>query len=101
MQLSLIDPREHPVATAEMLDDTYLKGAIHFVRAKAGLDNTVWPFVERLCDVEGKPAWAVDDAGTRYVVVRRMIFGADDLKFADEKIRVTAAAVFGRLDAAA
>ena len=25
-----------------------------------------WPYVERLCEVEGNPVWAVDDAGTRY-----------------------------------
>lgn len=59
MQLSLIDPRIHPTATAEMLDDTYLKGAIRFVRQRAGLNaDSAWPFVERLCDIEGRPVWA-------------------------------------------
>ncbi len=101
MQLSLIDPREHPIATAEMLDDAYLKGAIGFVRAQAGREDSDWPFVERLCDIEGRPVWAVDDAGMRYVVVRRLIFDLDDLKMADEKIRTSAAEVFGRLDGGA
>lgn len=100
MQLSLIDPREHPIATAEMLDDQHLKGAIRFVRALEGSDSAAaWPFVERICEIEGRPARAVDDAGMRYVVVRRLIFDLDDLKMADEKIRTSAAEVFARLDA--
>lgn len=101
IQLSLIDPRIHPTATAEMLDDSYLKSAIRFMRETAGRDDAAWPYVERLCEIEGNPVWAIDDAGHRYIVVRRMIWDLKDLKFAAEEIRHAAAELFERLDAAA
>jgi hypothetical protein len=98
MQLSLIDPREHPVATAEMLADAGLQSAIKAMSKRAGATDAAWPYVERLLDVAGRPAWAVDDGGVRYVVVRNLVFGIDDLMFADENLRMAASKAFARLD---
>jgi hypothetical protein len=100
MQLSLIDPREHPVTTAEMLDDDGLKGAIKTMRKRAGTDPAAaWPYVEYFLDVVGRPAWAVDDGGGRYVAVGNVVFGIEDLSFAEENLRTEALKAFRRLDA--
>ena len=102
IQLSLIDPLQHPVATEAMLADADLKSAIKAMRKRAGADTaSAWPYVERLLDVSGRPVWAVDDGGMRYVVVRDMVFGVDDLQFAEERLRMAALAAFLRLDACA
>lgn len=61
-QLSLIDHSQHPIATQEMLGDAGLKSAIKAMRRRAGADTAAaWPYVERLLNVAGRPAWAVDD----------------------------------------
>lgn len=49
--------------------------------------------------MEGRPAWAVDDYGTRYVVVGAIIFRPEEMAIADARIRSAAAEVFARLDA--
>lgn len=100
MQLSLIDPRAHPVQTQAMLDDCHLSRAIRFVRAKAFRGEWSWPYVEHLCDVAGRPAWAVDDWLLRYVVVGGIIFRPEEFGIMDEKIRSAAGEAFARLDAA-
>jgi hypothetical protein len=101
MQLSLIDPRQHPVATEEMLCDAGLKSAIRTMRKRAGTaTDAAWPYVEGLLDIAGRPAWAVVDAGVRYVVVGNVVFGIDDLMFAEDRLRMAALAAFARLDAA-
>lgn len=99
MQLSLIDPRQNPVATKEIMADFKLRVAIAEMRRRNGSRDQKWPYVERLIDVAGRPAWAVDDAGTRYVVVRDMVFGIKDLPFAAAQLRTTAITAFRRLDA--
>jgi hypothetical protein len=99
MQLSLIDPRIHPVLTAAMLDDIGLKECIQFMRRRVGRIDAAWPCVEHLIECEGRPVWAVDDGDLRYVVVGAVVFGVDDLEIANEQIRTAARAAFERLDA--
>jgi hypothetical protein len=98
MQLSLIDPRIHPIATKAMLDDVNLWDAICFRRDSFSEDQP-WPFVEHLVDVEGRRVWAVDDDGMRYVVVGAIIFRPEEMAIADARIRTAAVEVFARLDA--
>lgn len=101
-QLELIDPRDCATATAEMLADAGLRSAIRTMRSAAAGDNrsggTGWPYVERVLDVDGRPAWAVDDAGTRYVVIGAIIFLADDIHILGQAIRAAAEAAFARVD---
>lgn len=98
-QLELIDPRVCTTATAEMIDDVGLRSAIRAVRRRAGRDDAAWPYVERLVEISGRPAWAVDDGGVRYVVVGHTVFDVDDLTFAAEALRTAAMQAFRRLDA--
>ncbi len=101
-QLCLIDPRQSPIATAEMLDDAGLRAAIATVRTRSGVDPALlWPYVERLPEIGKRPAWAVDDYGRRFVVVGRTVFGISDLAILSAKIRTAATEAFTRLDAAA
>jgi len=101
-QLELLDPRSCGTATAEMLADRGLRSAIRTMRTAAAGDNqsdgTGWPYVVRLVDVDGRPAWAVDDAGVRYVVVGAIIFTADDIRILGQAIREAAQAAFERVD---
>ena len=60
MQLQMFDPRITPTATAEMLADGDLNEAINSMRC--GVVRP-WPYVERLCKVDGALVWAVDDEG--------------------------------------
>lgn len=100
MQLSLIDPRLHPVATKAMLDDNVWL-AIRFMRAQAFRADLGWPHVEHIHDIgrHSRPVWAVDDDGLRYVVTGRLIFRPDEFDILDETIRTAAREAFGRLDA--
>ncbi|MDO9441595.1 MAG: hypothetical protein Q7T73_11965 [Beijerinckiaceae bacterium] len=98
MQLSLIDPRVHTAVTKAMHDDVNLSDAIGFMRDDF-TEPMAWPFVEHLCDIEGRPAWAVDDAQRRYVVIGRIIFRPDEFAIMHESIRTAARECFGRLDA--
>ena len=72
MQLQMFDPRLTPIATAEMLADVDLQYAIEDMRDHHVVAESGWPYVERLCDVEGTQVWAVDDASLRYVIVFEM-----------------------------
>ena len=97
MQLSLIDPRSHPFVTAAMHDDLHLKSAIRFVRACASgrpieIEDApfAWPYVECLGEIGGRQTWLVDDDGTRYVVVRCVVFLEADLQIASEPVRTAA-----------
>ena len=101
-QLELLDPRECATATAEMLADRGLRSAIKTMRSPAAGDNrsdgTGWPFVERLVDVDGRPAWAVDDATIRYVVIGAIIFTSADIQILGPAIREAAQEAFERID---
>lgn len=100
MQLSLIDPRECPVATAEMLGDGSLRAAITLVRKRGGKPiDAGWPYVERLVEVGRRPAWLVDDGGVRFVVVNGMVFGVGEFGILDGKVRAEAQQAIARLDA--
>lgn len=102
MQLSLIDPRLHPIATQAMLDDVALRGAIRWMRRAMPTPpaDAVWPFVEDLGQVAGgRTAWAVDDCGLRYVVVGAIVFRPEDFDIMHETLRQAAVECFGRLDA--
>lgn len=102
MQLSLIDPRIHPIATAAMLDDVSLRGAIKWMRRAmpAPPPDAAWPHVEDLGEVAGgRTAWAVEDAGLRYVVVGRLVFRVAEFGIMHESLRLAAVECFGRLDA--
>jgi hypothetical protein len=70
----------------------------HALQAVVALRGTGWPYVARLVDVDGRPAWAVDDAGTRYVVVGAIIFLSDDIQILGAAIRAAAQAAFARID---
>jgi hypothetical protein len=98
MQLQMFDPRLAPTATAEMLSDVALRYAIEDMRDHHVVAESGWPYVERLCDVDGAPAWAVDDAGLRYVVIRNLVFDLEDLQMASASIRTAAQKAFARLD---
>ncbi len=103
MQLQMFDPRLTPTATREMLADAGLCEAIANMRYDADFypvdaDKSDWPYVERVSDVEGKPVWAVDDHGLRYVVIRGLVWGVADLMLAEAGIRTAAMAAFARLD---
>jgi hypothetical protein len=99
MQLSLIDPVAHPVVTKAMLDDAGLRGAIRLVRQRDGVpQDAVWPIVERVGDISGVAAWAVDDGGMRYVAVNGRVFTDEVFWILNEKIRTAAMDVFGRLN---
>jgi hypothetical protein len=100
MQLSFIDPRIHPVATQAMLDDPNLKMIIDALRAQAFRADRGWPYVEHLCEVAGRPAWAVDDDQLRHVLIGYIVFRPVEFDILDEKIRTAAREVFARLDAA-
>ncbi|MBR0995608.1 hypothetical protein JQ580_33380 [Bradyrhizobium japonicum] len=99
-QLQMFDPRMSPTATAEMLADRGLRGAIVAMRKRAGmmLDDG-WPYVEPAGEIGSSRAWVVDDDGVRYVVVGGMIFGPGDFGVMNSKIRADARAAFERLDA--
>lgn len=100
MQILMFDPRENPTATADMLADTGLTGAIAAMRKRAGRKAGKadrWPYVEGIDGAGGRTAWAVDDAGLRYVVVRNFIFTLEDL-IADPQIRKGVEKAFERLD---
>jgi hypothetical protein len=118
-QLQMFDPRDQPVATAAMLEDSELKSAIQAIRIRSLTQQTdleghtalrkelerrepnicfPWPYVEHLIDVDGRPAWAVDDGGTRYVVVNGTVWRPDDLAIADLRLRKAALEAFARLD---
>ncbi|WP_237867244.1 MULTISPECIES: hypothetical protein [Bradyrhizobium] len=94
----MFDPRLTPARTFEMLNDVGLCRAIDAMRPRRPI-GAAWPYVERLCEVEGKPAWAVDDGGKRFVVVNGVIYMMSDLKFAEASLRDAAKAAFARLDA--
>lgn len=98
MQLQMFDPAATPVATQEMLDDGGLHEAIEFMRVRNDVADSGWPYVERICEIDGRPAWAIDDAGLRYVVARGLIFEMMDLPILTSKIRQAAIKAFERLD---
>ncbi|WP_051000262.1 hypothetical protein [Bradyrhizobium diazoefficiens] len=98
MQLQMFDPREYPKRTFEMLNDLGLGRAIDAMRPRRRIGAAL-PYVERLCDVDGRPAWAVDDGGRRFVVVNVVVYRLSDLGFAEASIREAARAAFDRLDA--
>lgn len=97
-QLQMFDPRETPTRTFEMLNDRGLCQAIDAMRPRRRIGRP-WPYVERLCEVDGRPAWAVEDGGRRFVVVNGIIYRMSDLALADATIRDAAKAAFARLDA--
>jgi hypothetical protein len=84
-----------------MLDDAGLRVCIKMMRGGRPVEGGHWPYVERLCEVADRPAWAVEDDGMRYVVGAIIFFWPEDMDIADEKIRTTARDCFGRLDAIA
>jgi hypothetical protein len=96
-QLQMFDSRLWPTRTAEMLGDVDLCRAIDRMRPRR-CRNGDWPHVERLVEIEGHPAWLVEDAGRRYVVVNSMVWQPDELAFADRRLREAAAGAFARLD---
>jgi hypothetical protein len=96
-QLQMFDPRLHPPRTAEMLGDVELCRAIDRMRPRRRR-NAKWPYVERLLDIEGRPAWAVDDCGLRYVVVNGTVWRLEDIASAEGRLRSAALAAFARLD---
>lgn len=98
MQLQMFDPRLTPTRTFEMLNDLGLCRAIDAMRPRRRI-GAAWPYVEKLCEVDGKPAWAVEDGGRRFVVLNGLIFRMRELVLADAKIRDAATAAFARLDA--
>ena len=98
-QLQMFDPRDVPVATAEMLSDCGLRSGIAAMRSDN--DRTEWPFVDSIGAIGDARAWAVDDRGVRYVILDRTIFRSEDLWFAVPKVRKAAQAAFARLDAGA
>ena len=98
MQLQMFDPREAPTRTFEMLNDLGLCRAIDAMRPRRRI-GAAWPYVEKLCEIEGKPAWAVEDGGKRFVVLNGVIYRMRDLVLADAKIRKAAVEAFERLDA--
>jgi hypothetical protein len=120
MQFTMFDPRETPTATAAMLNDEGLKAAIQAVRVRSLTQRTdlgehtvlrmelekrepggilPWPYVEHLCEVGDRSAWAVEDRGERYVVVGPTVFVAGDMALTDARIQAAAKAAFARLDA--
>lgn len=99
MQMQMFDPREAPTATAAMLADHGLRGALAAMRDHAGREEFgCWPFVEAIGDAVAS-GWAVDDGGLRYVVVGTLVFEMGDLILANRRIQDDALAVFARLDA--
>lgn len=82
-----------------MHDDAHLRGAIRFVRGEAFRADLGWPYVEHLVEVAGRPAWAVDDAGLRFVVIGGLIFRPIEFDILDQTIWTAARAAFRRLDA--
>lgn len=98
MQLQMFDPRLMPVRTAEMLGDRELCRAIDSMRPRRRR-NLTWPYVERLIEIDGRPAWAVEDNGKRYVVVGNLIWRPQDLVLASVELRAAATEAFARLDA--
>lgn len=97
-QLDLIDPRSVATVTRAMATDPYLKSAIRFVRTD-WRPRFEWPYVEPLCEIEGRQVWLIDDRGMRYVTVGATIFAMDDFRILDESVRRAARAAFARLDA--
>jgi hypothetical protein len=98
MQMQMFDPREAPTATAAMLADSCLRDAIESMRRHDDREDAGWPFVENIGDAVRR-AWAVDDAGSRYVVVGAVVFELDDLGIMARRIRIAAMEAFARLDA--
>lgn len=100
-QLQMFDPRATPTATAVMLQDVALRVAIadmrHRTREGARRHDDAWPYVEHLCEIEGRPAWLVDDDGRRYVVVNGFVWLPDELTMAAPKLREAAWAALERL----
>lgn len=84
----MFDPRLTPTRTAKMLGDRDLCQAIDRMRPRRRRNST-WPYVERLLDIDGRVAWAVDD-GVRYVVVGRMVWRPEDLGIASAGLRKAA-----------
>jgi hypothetical protein len=102
-QIELFDPRLAPAATAEMLGDAGLRRAIAWLRSTAAgryrSRGQGWPYVERIAECgEGRPAWLVDDAGVRIVVVGGVVWRPEDLIFAAPHLRAAAAEAGARLD---
>lgn len=95
-QLQMFDPRIAPTATAVMLEDRDLRRAID--RMRGGRKRTGWPYVEHLCEIEGRPAWLVDDGGVRFVTVNGFLWDPSELGMAAAKLRDTARAAIARLD---
>jgi hypothetical protein len=98
MQRTMFDPREAPTATAEMLADRDLRGAIAAMRRRNRVKVVgYWPYVEAI--EGGVKAWAVDDRGVRFVVVGSMVFEMADFEILNRKVQKSASDVFVRLDA--
>ncbi|HWF85969.1 MAG TPA: hypothetical protein VG222_14015 [Vicinamibacterales bacterium] len=94
-QLQMFDPRLAPTATAVMLEDVGLRSAIDIICAR----DDGWPYVEHLCEIDGRPAWLVDDCGARFVVVNGFIWYPDELAMAVPRLRAAAMAAIARLEA--
>ncbi|MCA6098152.1 hypothetical protein [Bradyrhizobium australafricanum] len=102
MQMTMFGPRECPTATAEMLADRRLRGAIHAMRRRNDFEGEEWPFVEGIGELGHLRAWAVENHGVRSVVVGSTVFAEDDFsKLLNRGIHLAARAVFDRLDAGA
>ncbi|MHC2576589.1 hypothetical protein ACVI1J_001699 [Bradyrhizobium diazoefficiens] len=111
-QLDMFDLFRTPKATDEMLADDDLIECIQVFRDQVA----PWQHVERICECNGHPVWAVDDDGHRYVVVREPVwelyrgeprsvimcvmkpFFPEVMKRTDPVIRLAARAAFARLD---
>ncbi|MFL9499145.1 hypothetical protein DNX69_06505 [Rhodopseudomonas palustris] len=101
-QIELFDPRLAPTATAEMLGDAGLRRAIAWLRSTAAgryrSRGQGWPYVEHIAECDGRPAWLVDDARVRIVVVGGLVWRPEDLVFAAPHLRSAAAVAGARLD---
>ncbi|ABE39395.1 hypothetical protein IP86_02710 [Rhodopseudomonas sp. AAP120] len=102
-QIELFDPRLTPTATSEMLGDAGLRRAIAWMRSpSAGRYRSRGhglPYVERIAECgDGRPAWLIDDGGTRIVVVGGLVWRPEDLVFAAPHLRTAAAEAVARLD---
>lgn len=101
-QIEMFDPRMAPTATQEMLADAGLRRAIRWLRSpevgRYRSRGTGWPYVERIAECEGRPAWMVDDGGARIVVVGGVVWRPEDLIVAAPHLRAAAAEAVARLD---
>lgn len=98
MQLSIIDPSIDTVMTQAMHDDAGLRQAIELVRFTARTGSSRWPHVEHVGTISGRPAWAVDDLGMRFVVVGGTIFAVEELGLVARRVREAATDFFEGLD---